>query len=163
MKSFTLALAFALLTTGAAFATPSLKGDITVNADIVTVGDMFDGAGELSETAIFRAPSPGTIGLVPLSDVTAAAKLIGLTGFDNVGYTRVRVTRPSTVVDAAMLGGLIGAELAHRGVLDRRDHRRHAFRSRRCAASTPSRATTPATLTDLRYNAGTPAPSPPGS
>ena len=43
-------------------AQPSLKGDITVNTAIVTVGDMFDNPGELSETAIFRAPAPGTTG-----------------------------------------------------------------------------------------------------
>ena len=48
-------------------AQPALKGDITVNTDIVTVGDMFDNPGELAETAIFRAPSPGTTGIVPSS------------------------------------------------------------------------------------------------
>ena len=48
---------------------PSLQGDITVNAAIVTVGDMFDNAGALAETAIFRAPAPGTTGIVALADV----------------------------------------------------------------------------------------------
>ena len=117
MKLFTLAFAALLLGTTATFATPSLKGDITVNADIVTVGDMFDGAGELSETAIFRAPAPGTTGIVPLSDVQHAAELIGLTKFDNVGYTRVVVVRASTVIDAPALDRLIDAELTQRGVL----------------------------------------------
>ena len=82
MKSFTFALAIALLSATAAFAQPSLKGDITVNTDIVTVGDMFDNPGELSETAIFRAPAPGTTGIVPLADIENAARLIGLTDFE---------------------------------------------------------------------------------
>src|ERR1700749_1983948 len=99
--TLTLAITLGLLSTTAALAQPSLKGDITVNADIVTVGDMFDNPGELSETAIFRAPAPGTTGIVPLTDVQNAARLIGLTDFDNVGYTRVRVMRLTTVVDAA--------------------------------------------------------------
>ena len=47
--------------TSAAFANPSLKGDITVNADIVTVGDMFDNPGELSETAIFPLHAGQTV------------------------------------------------------------------------------------------------------
>ncbi len=117
MKSLTLALTLSLLGTTAAFAMPALKGDITVNTDIVTVGDMFDNAGELSETAIFRAPAPGTTGIVPLADVQAAAKLIGLADFDNVGFTRVVVARASTTVDAALLDKLIAANLAQRGML----------------------------------------------
>ena len=116
MKSLTLALMIGLLSTAAALAQPSLKGDITVNADLVTVGDMFDNPGELSETAIFRAPAPGTTGIVPIANVASAAKLVGITGFDNVGYTRIRVTRLTTVVDAPALSSLITAELDRRGL-----------------------------------------------
>src|SRR3569833_2052600 len=115
MKSFVLAIALALLATSAAVANPSLKGDITVNSDIVTVGDMFDNPGALSETAIFRAPAPGTTGIVPIEDVEHAAELIGLTDFDNVGYTRIRVVRLTTVVDATTLSGHVSTGLAHRG------------------------------------------------
>src|SRR3954466_4477073 len=117
MKSFTFALLVALLSTDAALAQPTLKGDITVNTDIVTVGDMFDNPGELSETAIFRAPAPGTTGIVPLADIQNAARQIGLTDYENVGYTRIRVMRLTTVVDAPVLSNLIGAELSRRGVL----------------------------------------------
>ena len=117
MKPLALALFATLLTSSVSFAAPALKGDVTVNAAIVTVGDMFDDAGALSETAIFRAPAPGTTGIVALADVQQAAKLIGLTDFDNVGYTRVRVTRASTVVDAPVLDALISANLAQRGTL----------------------------------------------
>ena len=77
MKSFALALALVAFASGGALANPSLKGDITVNTDIVTVGDMFDNPGALSETAIFRAPAPGTTGIVPIGDVEHAAGLIG--------------------------------------------------------------------------------------
>src|ERR1043166_9187854 len=114
MKSFIFALAIALLSTTATLAQPSLKGDITVNTDIVTVGDMFDNPGELSETAIFRAPSPGTTGIVPLADIASAAQAIGLTDFENVGYTRIRVMRLTTIVDAPALATLINTELSRR-------------------------------------------------
>lgn len=117
MKMLPLFLAFILLDSTAALATPALRGDITVNAAIVTVGDMFDNAGALAETAIFLAPAPGTTGIVPLSDVQHAAQLIGLTDFDNVGFTRVRVVRASTLVDAAVLDKLIDADLKRRGIL----------------------------------------------
>ncbi len=113
----TLALVAALLSGTAAFATPMLKGDITVNKAVVTVGDMFDDAGALAETGIFLAPKPGTTGIVPLADVERAARLVGLAEFENVGFTRVRVVRASTLVDAATLDALIEADLERRGIV----------------------------------------------
>jgi flagella basal body P-ring formation protein FlgA len=154
MNRTLLTLTFALLSSTAALATPVLKGDIAVNADIVTVGDMFDNAGELSETAIFRAPAPGTTGLVPLSDVTAAAHQIGLADFDNVGFTRVRVARLSTTVDAATLDGLINENLHQRGVVNDGVTAEPHF-----DVGSPSfnaaQVATPVTLTDIRYSPGT--------
>ena len=117
MKTFTLLVSISLLSTTAALATPSLRGEITVNRAIVTVGDMFEDAGPLAETAIFRAPAPGTTGVVPLGDIEHAAQLIGLSDFENVGFTRVRVVRASTLVDALALDKLIDADLARRGIV----------------------------------------------
>jgi hypothetical protein len=104
MKLIPLAFVLTLLATGTAVAEPTLKGDITVNTDIVTVGDMFNDPGSLSDTAIFRAPAPGTTGIVPVDDVATAARAIGLTDFDTAGYARIRVMRLTTVVDAPALG-----------------------------------------------------------
>src|SRR3569623_2565092 len=150
MKSFTSALAIVLLSATAAFAQPSLKGDITVNTDIVTVGDMFDNPGELSETAIFRAPTPGTTGNVPLADIEHAAHAIGLTDFENVGYTRIRVMRLTTVVDAPALATLISAELSRRGALANGITADTHFDVADVNLNA-SQVETPATLTDLRY------------
>src|SRR3569833_1166693 len=154
MKSFTFALAIALLSATAAFAQPSLKGDITVNTDIVTVGDMFDNPGELSETAIFRAHSPGTTGIVPLADIESAAHAIGLTDFENVGYTRVRVRRLTSVVDAPALASLSIAELSRRGVLASGVTAETHFDTAAISLNA-SQVETPATLRDLRYTAQT--------
>ncbi len=112
-----LALLALVLTTSTALAVPTLKGDITVNKAIVTVGDMFNDAGIHAETGIFMAPAPGTTGVVPLADLQRAAALAGIESFENVGYTRVRVARASTLVDAAMLDALIDADLSRRGIL----------------------------------------------
>jgi len=101
----------------AALAAPSLKADVTVTAEIVTVGDMFDDAGSLAELALFRAPKPGTTGMVELGAISHAAKLIGLTDFANVGIARVRVSRAATVVDAAMLEAMVTADLKGRGIV----------------------------------------------
>lgn len=115
-KTFALAAALTVLA-GPAFALPSLKADVTVTAAIVTVGDMFEDAGSLAELALFRAPKPGTTGIVDLGAVTHAAKLIGLTDFENVGVARVRVSRMASVVDQAMLRDLITTDLTARGII----------------------------------------------
>ena len=151
MKTFALTFTFALaLLSTAALANPSLKGDITVNADIVTVGDMFDNPGELSEMAIFRAPAPGTTGIVPLSDVQRAARLIGLSDFDNVGYTRIRVQRLTTIVDASALSALIGNELKRRGALADGITAETRFDLANVSLNA-TQGPDPASLTDLRY------------
>jgi len=148
-----LALLATLLSVPAALAVPTLKGDITVNKAIVTIGDMFDDAGNLAETGIFMAPAPGTTGVVPLADLTRAAKLAGLTEFENVGYSRVRVARASTLVDAALLDGLIGADLERRGIVS--GEVTAALRFNVADVSFNAEAVAdPATLVSLRYTPG---------
>ena len=148
-----LALLATLLSASAALAVPTLKGDITVNKAIVTIGDMFDDAGNLAETGIFMAPAPGTTGIVPLADLTRAATMAGLTEFENVGHSRVRVARASTLVDAAMLDALIDADLQRRGIVSgevtaelRFDVADVSYNAEAVAA--------PATLVSLRYTPG---------
>lgn len=110
------ALATTLLA-GAAFAAPILKTDIVISASVVTVGDMFDNAGIEAEQPLFRSPKPGTSGLVPLADITAAAARVGVTGFDSNGVTATRVTRASSVVDETSLTALITDDLRQRGII----------------------------------------------
>lgn len=117
MKLLTLSLTAALLVASQAIANPALRSDVTVTGDVVTVGDMFDDAGDLGDTAIFRAPAPGTTGTVALADIQNAARLIGLTDFDAAGLTSIRVARASTLVDASALDKLIAAKLLATGSL----------------------------------------------
>lgn len=106
-----------LLLASTAFASPMLKSDIVVTGGIVTVGDMFDNSGTAAEDALFRAPNPGTTGVVPLAAVTAAAARIGIETFDSQGLDSVRVSRAASVVDETLLTGLIQADLAERGIV----------------------------------------------
>lgn len=119
MKSFramTVTLAL-LLSTGLATAAPVLRGDILVNAPVVTVGDMFDDAGALAEQPLFRAPLPGTTGSVDLAAVRSATARIGLTRFDINGLSQVRVSRAASIVDQTLLIDLITQDLRQRGIL----------------------------------------------
>lgn len=106
-----------LLLANTASAAPVLRGDIIVANSLVTVGDMFEDAGAQAETALFRAPAPGTSGHVPLADVTAAMTRIGVTQFDPAGLTAIRVTRSSALVDETMLDALLTQDLTTRGII----------------------------------------------
>lgn len=106
-----------VLLASTAWAAPVLKADIVVSAPIVTVGDMFDAAGAGAEQPLFRAPNPGTSGMVSVTDISAAMARIGVATFETGGLDGVRVSRAATVIDETVLSGLIAADLAGRGII----------------------------------------------
>src|SRR5690349_14712380 len=111
----TIAAFTTLFLSGAALAAPVLKSDVTISNAIVTVGDMFDNAGLSAEEALFRAPLPGTSGVVSLGDIDLALSRIGIEEFDAAGLDGVRVTRSATIIDETALADLIAADLTARG------------------------------------------------
>lgn len=108
-----------LLLSGAAWAAPVLKSDIVVTAPIVTIGDMFDAAGPVAEQPLFRAPNPGTSGMVSVTDIVAALARIGIEEFETGGLDGVRVSRAAAVIDEAVLTDLITADLSARGIISK--------------------------------------------
>jgi flagella basal body P-ring formation protein FlgA len=152
MRSLIATLATTLLV-GSACAAPQLKAEVIVVGAVVTVGDMFDDAGIQAELPLFRAPSPGTTGSVPVSAITAAAARIGIAAFETNGLENVSVVRRASVVDEAALANLITRDLVNRGTIA-------ADVSAQAMFSTPftplnAEATdAPATLVSLRYLPG---------
>lgn len=104
-------------TASMAMGAPALRGDVVVSSSVVTVGDMFSDAGPVAEQAMFRAPAPGSAGLVSLEAIRSAAERIGFKDYSVDGVAQVRVSRAGTVVDEAMLTDLITADLNNRGIL----------------------------------------------
>jgi flagella basal body P-ring formation protein FlgA len=150
----TLAIALSVsLTTGQAFAAPILKAEITVSAPVVTVGDMFDGAGVLSEQALFRSPLPGTTGNVDLDAVRMAAARIGLTSFEASGLAQVRVSRDAVLVDHDLLAELIAEDMRSRGILGQGMSANMLFATPVDAINVAT-GDTPARLESLRYLPG---------
>lgn len=110
-------LAALILSATAAQAAPTLRSEVVVTHQVVTVGDMFEDAGDLAEKALFLAPAPGKTGTVTLEAVQQAAALVGLTDYASDGVLRVRVSRASALVDAPMLATLITNDLVARGIV----------------------------------------------
>lgn len=105
MKIRSLLFATALLTSGvnAAMAqseqdapvNPVLRASITVNSDVVRIGDVIENAGTASQIAIFRSPDLGTTGALPTAQLIAALRSHQVIGVDTGDIREVSVTRSS--------------------------------------------------------------------
>lgn len=153
MTKLILPALFALLSATSALAAPVLKAEVSVNRPIVTVGDMFEDAGILAETALFRAPAPGTTGTVSLEAVRDAAARAGLTDYVTDGVLAVRVERRAAVIDTTELTNLIEGDLSFRGLLPAGAQVEARFDGGALSFNAEDVAV-PVTLTTLRWQPG---------
>lgn len=153
MTKLILPALFALLSATSALAAPVLKAEVSVNRAIVTVGDMFEDAGILAETALFRAPAPGTTGTVSLEAVRDAAARAGLTDYVTNGVLAVRVERRAAVIDTTELTNLIEGDLSFRGLLPAGAQVEARFDGGALSFNAEDVAV-PVTLTTLRWQPG---------
>lgn len=114
-----LALSIALaslfgLTEGAA-AQAKLRSSIEVEGPLVTLGDLFDNAGDVSRTPVFRAPSIGQSGTIRAERVLAAAQKAGLMHIDRNNIHIVNVTHASQVVTESDVSQALLTHLRQRG------------------------------------------------
>ena len=97
-----------------AFAQARLKAQITVDDDIVRLGDLVAGAGGLADRALFRAPAPGTTGVVAAQDVALAAYRAGLDLLDLAGLETITVTRANTMITRDAIASLLTFAIAEK-------------------------------------------------
>jgi flagellar basal body P-ring formation protein FlgA len=83
---------------GAQNAMPALRATVTVNGDIVRVGDLVENAGPVADVPIFRAPDLGTRGTVATERILDAIRPQHLIGIDTRGLSEVIVTRASRTI-----------------------------------------------------------------
>ncbi|MBV6656478.1 MAG: flagellar basal body P-ring formation protein FlgA [Devosiaceae bacterium] len=91
---------------------PMLRSEVTVRADLVTLGDLFDFAGSHAETAVFRAPAPGTRGVVDAAAIARAARAMGMEQFDLAGLTQIGVHRAGVTLSGSDLESLVRSGLS---------------------------------------------------
>lgn len=89
------AFLYLLLSATLAFADPvTLRARVEASGPAITLGDLFEGAGEASGRAIAPAPPPGQVTTLSLPLLSAAASAAGLEWTPPAGLTEVRVVRP---------------------------------------------------------------------
>ena len=96
IRSFVLAASFIL--TAAALANaqqarPALRAEATVTDGLVRIGDLVENAGVVAHVPVFRAPSLGETGNVPVAQVLEALRAHSLIGLEAGSLTHVAVTR----------------------------------------------------------------------
>jgi len=78
---------------------------------VVTLGDLFENAGEAAETAVARAPEPGRRLSLDPAQVRRAAAAAGLSWANAADLPRVTVEREGRAVSSAELETLVATEL----------------------------------------------------
>ncbi|WP_316860044.1 flagellar basal body P-ring formation chaperone FlgA [uncultured Cohaesibacter sp.] len=98
-----------------------LRGNVTVEARLVTVGDLFENAGQYAHKAVFRAPSIGQSGSVRAERVIDAAIRAGLRNIDPNNVAVVRVARASELVTESDVTESLKAILQSKGFVSATD------------------------------------------
>jgi flagella basal body P-ring formation protein FlgA len=106
VRSILIAAAIVAGMHGAAFAqsaqdelsSPVLRASVTVNSDVVRIGDLIENAGTAAQIAVFRAPDLGTTGSLPVSQLLSALRAHQVIGVDTRDLREVSVTRSSRLL-----------------------------------------------------------------
>jgi flagellar basal body P-ring formation protein FlgA len=86
-------------TAEATLAAPVLRANISVNSDVVLIGDVIENAGVAARIAIYRAPDLGTTGSLPVAKVLSALRGHRVIGVDTRDIREVMVTRLARKLD----------------------------------------------------------------
>jgi flagella basal body P-ring formation protein FlgA len=100
-----------------AIAAPMLRANVTVESDVVRIGDMIDNAGTSGLIAIYRAPDLGTTGSLPTAQVIAALQAHQVIGVDTRDIKAVSVTRLARTIEGKEIESQVAHALEHRSGL----------------------------------------------
>lgn len=118
IAAFLVALpAQAIAQTSQAPVVPVLRASVTVSDDIVRVGDFVSNAGEAAQIPVFRAPDPGTVGVLQVAQVIAALRNHHVIGVDVQDIREVEVARASRPIAAPEIRERVARALANRNGL----------------------------------------------
>jgi len=98
-------------------AVPVLRPSVTVESDVVRIGDVIDNAGTSAQIAIYRAPDLGTTGSLPTAQLIAALQAHQVIGVDTRDIKTVSVTRLSRNFGGKEIEQAVAHSLEHRSGL----------------------------------------------
>ena len=100
-----------------AIAVPVLRANVTVDSEVVRIGDVIDNAGTAAQIAIYRAPDLGTTGSLPTTQLIAALQAHQVIGVDTRDIKTVTVTRLARTLERKEIEAQVAHALEHRSGL----------------------------------------------
>jgi flagellar basal body P-ring formation protein FlgA len=100
-----------------AIASPVLRAQVTVESDIVRIGDLIDNAGTAAQVAIYRSPDLGTTGTLPTAQIISALQAHQVIGVNTRDIKSVTVTRLARTIDSREIESQVAHAIEHRGGL----------------------------------------------
>src|ERR1700723_605020 len=98
-------------------AAPTLRAQVTVESDVVRIGDMVENAGTASQIAIYRSPDLGTTGTLPIAQVINTLQAHQVIGVDTRDIKSVQVTRLARILEGKEIESQVAHALEHRSGL----------------------------------------------
>lgn len=105
------AVAFALASVASPVLAAELRAGIVVSGGAVTLGDLFDDAGDAARTIVADAPAPGLTSNISISRVSLAARRNGIAWRNTTGLTHVTVARAGTPVPEAEVSAAVATAI----------------------------------------------------
>jgi flagellar basal body P-ring formation protein FlgA len=115
IRTLARAVCLLLALSGAALAQserPTLRDHVTVDSDLVRIGDLVENAGAVADVPIFRAPDLGTTGAVSTDQVVEAISPHQLIDINTRGLAEVVVTRASRAISPREISARIAQMLS---------------------------------------------------
>src|SRR5579872_3151869 len=100
-----------------AIAVPVLRAQVTVEGDVVRIGDMVENAGTAARIAIYRSPDLGTTGTLPTTQIIGALQAHQVIGVDTRDIKSVAVTHVARTIESREIEAQIAHALEHRNGL----------------------------------------------
>lgn len=95
-------------------AAPTLRGSVTVTADIVRIGDLIDNAGPAALIPVYRSPDLGTTGALPVAQVLSVLRAKQVIGVVTGDIREVQVTRLARTLASKDLESAVASALERR-------------------------------------------------
>ena len=100
-----------------ALAVPVLRAQVSVESDVVRIGDVIENAGSAAQIAIYRSPDLGTTGTLPTAQIINALQAHQVIGVDIRDIKSVSVTRLARILDGKEIESQVAHALEHRNGL----------------------------------------------
>ena len=156
IAALTVALVLAAAGSAAAqSARPALRASVTVQGDLVRIGDLVENSGPVANVAVFRAPDLGTSGAVATDRIVDAIRPYQLIDIDTRGLSEVTVARASRAITLDEISDGIADALSRQYKLGDPRHIGLSFDRALRTLQVEANATGPLQVLALNYDART--------